>query len=252
MVLLPKTSSAPPERARRALSSPGVSSAGREQRGRRGVPVHLPEGRSQGCSQGRFGGAPGGFVCLGLCQGHAGLCQAADPFPRGHGGHPKIRVPLCSHSQRDEIWGGFLGLILVSSNPPSCLLTPPTLTPKLTRAGPDPHQPPALFPRLDRADSREIASLPGNTGCCEDGRQQPLHPGAARNREAFPEPELGPAPPRRIQEEFRGCKAAAGNLAGDLGSRNEPLQAGCLGFSTAEQPQKPLALLSSGSQTSQK
>lgn len=84
-------------------------------------------------------------------------------------------------------WGSSRGQGRLEGLPgaPSRVLKLPELPPHRTHADPKtasglPHsrQPPALFPRLDRGVFPEIASLPGNTGCCEDGRQQPLHPRA--------------------------------------------------------------------------
>lgn len=61
------------------------------------------------------------------------------PFPRGW-------ALRWGSTGGTESWRGFLGLLLVSSASPSSLLTPPTLTPKLPRAGPKSHRPPASFP----------------------------------------------------------------------------------------------------------
>lgn len=132
---------------------------------------------------------------------------ASDPPPPHYGGHPTTRAPLCSRSRWDgetaagrESWRGFLELLFVSSNSPSSLLTPLTLTPKLPHAGPKSHRPPELFPgrffpgtsRLSRETPVAVRVGGGSLRIPELGEIPRLPPN----------PQLGPAPPRQIHEEF--------------------------------------------------
>lgn len=210
-VLLPKTPPAPPERAGRALRGPRV----RGESTREAVVSNITFLKADPRGRRGFGGALGGFVGLGLCRGHPGLGQghsglwgipfkATDQFPPhspwAWGAPHNQGTPLFPFPEGWALgWGSSRGQRKLGGLPgaPSRVLNPPELPPHPTQA--DPKTPPG-WPRSLRPP--RIASLQGNTGCCEGGRQQPLHPGAGRNPKAFPEPELGPAPPRRIREEF--------------------------------------------------